>query len=178
MCVGSPSTGSAAVAEAWAAQRRRSSKTIWAAPSVTLTCGAGNLITGGASGSNVSSLSPTYTGPLPSGTCTLTVRATGISDADAIDPPDQLGADATATFSFGAIANDDSVNVTPHLIVSTAGGAINLTSNDILGSGQITGFGEPLQMRQSGVPVAQVRGHQRQPPGQARVVSQRRDLVR
>ena len=74
-------------------------------------------------------------------TCTVTVRAAGISDADLIDPPDQLGADVSATFSFGAIANDDSVNVTPHLIVSTAGGAINLTSNDILGSGQITGFG-------------------------------------
>ena len=74
-------------------------------------------------------------------TCTLTVRATGISDADAIDPPDQLGADATATFSFGAIANDDSVNVTPHLSIGTANGAINLTSNDILGTGQITAFG-------------------------------------
>ncbi len=74
-------------------------------------------------------------------TCTLTVRAAGISDADSIDPPDQMGADAAATFSFGAIANDDSVNVTPHLTVGTAGGAINLTANDILGAGQITGFG-------------------------------------
>ncbi len=73
--------------------------------------------------------------------CAFTVRAAGISDVDGIDPPVQMAADATAAFSFGAIANDDSVAVTPHLTVSTAAGALNLTANDVLGAGQITGFG-------------------------------------
>ena len=73
--------------------------------------------------------------------CSLIVRSAGISDADAVDPPDAMAVDVAAGFSFGAIANDDSVNVTPHLTVSTAGGAINLTGNDVLGAGQVTGFG-------------------------------------
>lgn len=83
--------------------------------------------------------------PLDSGiagrTCVLTVRGAGISDIDGIDPPEHMAADVSVTFSVGAIANDDSVDVTPQLTVSTADGAINLTANDILGAGQITEFG-------------------------------------
>ena len=73
--------------------------------------------------------------------CTLTVRAAGIQDADAFDPPNAMAADFTAAFTYAALANDDSVAVTPHLTVSTAGGAINLAANDLLGSGQVTSFG-------------------------------------
>ncbi|UXI69274.1 tandem-95 repeat protein [Tahibacter amnicola] len=74
-------------------------------------------------------------------TCTLTVRATGITDADAIDPPDNMAADYTATIAFGSLAADDSYNVTPHLTLQTALGAAEVDANDIMGAGTITGFG-------------------------------------
>jgi large repetitive protein len=76
--------------------------------------------------------------------CTLSVRAAGITDADGFDPPDNLPADVSASFSFGAIALDDAYTVTPHLTlaIGTAspqgGGTV---ANDLLGAGTITGFG-------------------------------------
>ncbi|MEZ5469841.1 MAG: Ig-like domain-containing protein [Lysobacterales bacterium] len=77
-------------------------------------------------------------------TCTLTVRAAGITDADAIDPPDNLAADFTASFTYAAVALDDAYTVTPHLtlgigVASPQGGGV--VANDVLGSGTITGFG-------------------------------------
>ncbi len=86
--------------------------------------------------------------PLDSGVaganCTLSVRAAGITDADAIDPPDNMLADFTASFTYAAVANDDAYNVTPHLTLgigaaSPQGGGVLV--NDILGAGVITGFG-------------------------------------
>ena len=74
-----------------------------AAGAVTLTCGGANLITGGSSGSNVTSLAPTYAGSLPEGAaCTLTVLAANVTDADAIDPPDAMPADHIVTFNVDA----------------------------------------------------------------------------
>lgn len=61
------------------------------------------------------------------GTCKLTVFAAGITDTDPIDPPDQMGADYTATFTLdaapgmtttsptnGAIGVDPSADITVH----------------------------------------------------------------
>ncbi len=74
-----------------------------AAGSVTLTCGGANLITGGTSASNVTSLTPTYAGTLPNGaSCTLTVLAANITDVDTIDPPDAMAANVVRTFSVDA----------------------------------------------------------------------------
>ncbi len=79
-------------------------------------------------------------------TCVLTVRAAGITDADALDPPDTMAADFSASFSFAAVANDDTYTVTPHLTLdigtaSPQGGGV--LGNDLLGAGVITGFGFP-----------------------------------
>jgi hypothetical protein len=79
-------------------------------------------------------------------TCTLTVRAAGIADADLVDPPQNLAADVVVTISFAAVAEDDSFAVTPHLSLSIPAGAGppqggSVLVNDTLGSGTITGFG-------------------------------------
>ncbi len=77
-------------------------------------------------------------------TCALTVVASGISDVDLIDPPDNMAANFSASFTFGAIANNDSYTVTPHLTlniptVGVQGGGT--AANDLLGAGAVTGFG-------------------------------------
>ncbi len=80
-------------------------------------------------------------------TCTLTVRAAGISDVDAGDPPDNLTADVVVTIEYDdpAVAVDDSYNVTPHLLLSIGAAAPQgggVLGNDTLGgSNVITGFG-------------------------------------
>jgi len=74
-------------------------------------------------------------------TCTLSVRAAGITDADAGDPPDNMPADFIASFSFSGVANDDAFAVTPHLTFATANGATEVDANDILGAEVITSFG-------------------------------------
>jgi hypothetical protein len=70
----------------------------------TLSCNAGpNLITGGATGTNVATLTPTYAGPLPNGaTCVLTVIAANVTDVDAIDPPNTMTVDFVRTFTVDA----------------------------------------------------------------------------
>ncbi|MCB1609201.1 MAG: Ig-like domain-containing protein, partial [Xanthomonadales bacterium] len=80
-------------------------------------------------------------------TCTLTIRAAGITDADAGDPPDNLAADVLVMIEYDnpAMAADDAYSVTPHLLLSIGaaspqGGGVLV--NDTLGGGDtITGFG-------------------------------------
>lgn len=80
-------------------------------------------------------------------TCTLTIRAAGISDADAGDPPDNLAADVVVTIEYDdpAIAMDDAYSVTPHLLLNIGAGAPQgggvLGNDTIGGTGSITGFG-------------------------------------
>lgn len=78
------------------------SEPVNATNAVTLTCGGPNLITGGASGTAVTTLAPTYAAPLPAGPCTLTVLAANVTDSDAIDPPDNLPADLVVNFTVDA----------------------------------------------------------------------------
>ncbi|MBK9654222.1 MAG: Ig-like domain-containing protein [Rhodanobacteraceae bacterium] len=76
--------------------------------------------------------------------CVLTVVAAQIADNDAIDPPNNMAANFTATIGFGAIANDDAYTVTPHLtlnIPTTGVQGGGTAANDILGAGAVTGFG-------------------------------------
>jgi large repetitive protein len=75
-----------------------------AAGSVQLTCGGSNLITGGTTGTGVTSLSPTYSGTLPNGQqCTLRVLASLIRDSDLDDPPDNMSADYVGTFTVASL---------------------------------------------------------------------------
>jgi len=73
--------------------------------------------------------------------CTLTVEAAQITDNDTVDPPNTMTANFVATFSFASVANDDSVTVTPHLTYLSPSG---ITSNDVLGAGVVTGFGNSI----------------------------------
>lgn len=72
-----------------------------AAGAITLDCGSGNLVTGGASGTAITTLSPTYPTPLPEGaTCVLAVSASGVSDSDGIDPPNAPTADFSRSYTI------------------------------------------------------------------------------
>ncbi len=84
-------------------------------------------------------------------TCTLFVRAAGITDADLGDPPDNMLADFSASFSFAAVANDDAYPVTNHLTLS-APAAAGTDANDILGAAVITGFGATIGTANSTAP--------------------------
>ena len=77
---------------------------------VSLNCGSGELITGGNTGTSVTSLSLAYSAPLPSGVCTLTVPMTSVSDVDTIDPPDRPSANYVATFTVDALPVVESIS--------------------------------------------------------------------
>lgn len=78
-------------------------------------------------------------------TCVLTIRAAGITDSDGGDPPDNLPADVVVTIGYDdpAIANDDTYNVNPHLLLAIDTGVQGgrVLANDTVGSATITGFG-------------------------------------
>lgn len=131
------------------------SEPVNATNAVTLTCGGPNLITGGATGTAVNVLNPTYAGSLPSGACTLTVLAANVVDSDAIDPPDHLPADLVVDFTVDAApafvssvpAADGAVVGTGQFVtfnfdepVANLGGAITLDCGGNV-AGTITGDG-------------------------------------
>lgn len=77
---------------------------------VDVTPGAFTLACGGADQAlTVSGSGSSYTldpdSDLPTGSCTLTVHAANVTDTDTNDPPDNLAADYTATFSTGSSCN-------------------------------------------------------------------------
>jgi predicted extracellular nuclease len=89
------------------------------------------LTCGGAVALAVSGGPATYTldpaAALPSGaTCTLTVTASAVSDADTIDPPDTLAANYTATFTTLA-GNPCTVPATPIPDIQGSGAAAAIT---------------------------------------------------
>ena len=69
---------------------------------ISLTCGGPNLFTGGTTGAGVTTLSPTYAGPLPAGACVLAVPAASVSDTDTIDPPNNPTAAFTRNYTVDA----------------------------------------------------------------------------
>ncbi|MGE4070425.1 MAG: Ig-like domain-containing protein [Lysobacterales bacterium] len=110
------------------------------AGAVTLTCGGLNLITGGTSGTNVPSLTPTYAPPLPNGAlCTLTVLAANITDSDLIDPPDNMVANFVSTFTVDAAPGVSSV--------LPGNGASNLATNTTI----TVNFSEAVDVAAGGV---------------------------
>jgi methionine-rich copper-binding protein CopC len=105
--------------------------------SFTIECPApGNLQPFSLSGSPASSFTLTPSSNLPAGTtCTVTVIATEITDADAGDPPDNLATDFTFSFTLPVVAHDDIYpeTVTGNVSVNSAnvgGGAFSVTGND------------------------------------------------
>jgi large repetitive protein len=86
--------------------------------------------------------------------CTLTIRAAGISDVDAADPPDNLAGDVNVAIEYGGVAVPDSYAVTPHLtlVIDTGVQGGRVTANDLIGGGAITGFGPTLGAANSTVP--------------------------
>ncbi len=90
---------------------------------ITLNCGGPNLITGGATGSAVTTLNLSYTAPLPAGSCTLTVPNSSVADVDTIDPPNNPAATFTATFT---------VDAAPALVSSTPAAAAVVNTAQIV----------------------------------------------
>ena len=110
------------------------------AASFTIGCGGSQAYGLAGNGSATITLDPTVN--LPGGTlCTVALIPANITDTDAIDPPNQLQAAASFSFTTASVANDDSYNATPHLTLSSAAGATEVDVNDQLGTGTITGFG-------------------------------------
>ena len=108
------------------------------------------------SGSNIATINPT--GNLPVGTlCTVTVLQGGISDVDAIDPPDNMAADSIFTFTptntpptltAGATANyvedgpaaviDNTITVADTDNTSLASATVEITTNFVTGEDMLT----------------------------------------
>jgi hypothetical protein len=97
---------------------------------ITLTCGGGNLLTGGTTGSGVTSLNLQYTAPLPAGQCTLTVPAGSVSDVDTFDPPDQPTASHLAQFTVVSPPVLADIPDQPGGIEDQVTGPIAFTAND------------------------------------------------
>ncbi len=88
-------------------------------------------------------LTPSGAGLTPGANCVLTVLGAAISDVDAGDPPDVVGANTTVNFVTAAVANDDTYAATPHLTLgingAVQGGGVLV--NDLIGAAVITGYG-------------------------------------
>ncbi len=109
----------------------------------TIVCNAvSQSFTLSGSGTNTATLTPTGVGGLLAGSgCVFTVLGATINDVDAGDPPNFVVGNTTRNFTTAAVANDDALPVTPHLTISSVGGAAELDANDNLGAAVITSFG-------------------------------------
>ncbi len=68
---------------------------------------------------------------LPAGTtCTVTVVASQISDADAFDPPDQMAANYVFSFSLKPVAVDDMETATGNVRIDSANSGYSVLAND------------------------------------------------
>jgi hypothetical protein len=77
---------------------------------------------------------------LPAGqTCTVTVLASQITDADTFDPPDQLAANYVFSFGVKPDAVDDMHSATGNVRINTAVSGYSVLTNDI-GGAPITAF--------------------------------------
>lgn len=68
---------------------------------------------------------------LPAGvTCTVTVVASQISDADTFDPPDQMAADYVFSFGVKPVAVDDMESATGNVRINSANSGYSVLTND------------------------------------------------
>ncbi|MCA1816957.1 MAG: Ig-like domain-containing protein [Acidobacteria bacterium] len=78
---------------------------------------------------------------LPAGaSCTVTVSASQITDADTFDPPDQMAADYNFSFGVKPLAVDDMRTATGNVRIDTATTGYSVLANDQVPGGSITAY--------------------------------------
>jgi uncharacterized repeat protein (TIGR01451 family) len=111
------------------------------ASSFSVECPAGSPRTFALSASPAASFTLDPTADLPAGTtCTVTVFASQITDADAFDPPDQMAADYTFSFGLKPLAVDDMRSATGNVRINTATTGYSVLANDQAPGATITAF--------------------------------------
>jgi uncharacterized repeat protein (TIGR01451 family) len=111
------------------------------ASSFSLQCPAGSPQTFALSASPSASFTLDPTADLPAGTtCTVTVFANQITDADTFDPPDQMAADYTFSFGVRPLAVDDMRSATGNVRINTAATGYSVLANDQGPGAAITAF--------------------------------------
>jgi hypothetical protein len=109
--------------------------------SFSVQCPAGSPQTFTLSASPAASFTLDPTADLPAGTtCTVTVLASQITDADTFDPPDNMAADYTFSFGVKPLAVDDMHSATGNVRINTAASGYSVLANDQAPGGAITAF--------------------------------------
>ncbi|HEX5705874.1 MAG TPA: Ig-like domain-containing protein [Pyrinomonadaceae bacterium] len=109
--------------------------------SFSVQCPTGSPQTFTLSASPAASFTLDPTADLPAGTtCTVTVFANQITDADAFDPPDQMAADHTFSFGVKPLAVDDMRSATGNVRINTSVTGYSVLANDQAPGATITSF--------------------------------------
>jgi uncharacterized repeat protein (TIGR01451 family) len=109
--------------------------------SFSVQCPAGSPQTFTLSASPAASFTLDPSADLPAGTtCTVTVFANQITDADNFDPPDQMAADYTFSFGVRPLAVDDMRSATGNVRIDTANTGYSVLANDQSPSAVISAF--------------------------------------
>ncbi|HEV2862472.1 MAG TPA: Ig-like domain-containing protein [Pyrinomonadaceae bacterium] len=104
--------------------------------SFSVECPAGSPQTFTLSASPAAGFTVNPAADLPAGTtCTVTVFAAQITDADSFDPPDQMAADYTFSFGTKPLAVDDMRSATGNVRINTAVTGYSVLANDQSGPG-------------------------------------------
>jgi uncharacterized repeat protein (TIGR01451 family) len=99
--------------------------------SFSIQCPVGSPQTFTLSASPAASFTLDPTADLPAGTtCTVTVFANQITDADNFDPPDQMAADYTFSFGVKPLAVDDMHSVTGNVRIDSSISGYSVLAND------------------------------------------------
>jgi uncharacterized repeat protein (TIGR01451 family) len=109
--------------------------------SFSVQCPTGSPQTFTLSASPAASFTLDPTADLPAGTtCTVTVFAAQITDADNFDPPDQMAADYTFSFGVKPLAVDDMRSATGNVRIDTAVSGYSVLANDQAPGATISAF--------------------------------------
>jgi uncharacterized repeat protein (TIGR01451 family) len=109
--------------------------------SFSVQCPTGSPQTFTLSASPSASFTIDPTADLPAGTtCTVTVFANQITDADTFDPPDQLAADYVFSFGVKPLAVDDMRSATGNVRIDSANSGYSVLTNDQGPGATITAF--------------------------------------
>jgi uncharacterized repeat protein (TIGR01451 family) len=99
--------------------------------SFSVQCPTGSPQTFTLSASPAASFTLDPTADLPAGTtCTVTVFANQITDADTFDPPDQMAADYVFSFGVKPLAVDDMHSATGNVRIDSSGSGYSVLAND------------------------------------------------
>jgi uncharacterized repeat protein (TIGR01451 family) len=102
-----------------------------ATSSFSVQCPTGSPRTFALSASPAASFTLDPTADLPAGTtCTVTVLASQITDADTFDPPDQMTADYVFSFGVKPLAVDDMRSATGNVRIDSSNSGFSVLAND------------------------------------------------